>query len=123
MRLLLAVLAFSAVLTTPSFAGSSGGGLAPAANKKCTPPATFPEEGGRFTSLSAGSGVKCTTASSVATAWAKCAAANGKGGRCVKKVKGYACGETATTVGTIRTSRVTCKKKKLAVKFGAERSV
>jgi hypothetical protein len=122
MRLLIAALAVSALLTTPAFA-AHGSSAKATKFKKCDVPATFPEEGGSFTSLSAGSGVKCTTAASVATAWAKCAAANGKGGRCVKKVKGYGCAEIATTAGTTRTSRVTCKKKKLAVKFGASRAV
>ena len=121
MRLLIAALAVSALLTTPAFAAP--GSSAKTTFKKCEAPPTFPEEGGSFTSLSAGSGVKCTTASSVATAWAKCAAANGQGGRCVKKVKGYGCGESATTAGGIRNSRVTCKKKKAVVKFGASRSV
>ena len=123
MRILIAALTASVLLSAPVLA--EAGGVAPSASKfkKCTAPATFPEEGGSFTSLSAGSGVKCTSAASIATAWAKCAAANGKGGRCVKKVKGYACGETATTSGTVRTSKVTCKKKKAVVKFGASRSV
>jgi hypothetical protein len=122
MRLLIAALAVSAMLTAPALAGPGPSAKA-AAFKKCESPTTFPEEGGSFTSLSAGSGVKCTTAASVATAWAKCAAANGKGGRCVKRVKGYGCAESATTSGTTRTSRVTCKKKKATVKFGASRSV
>src|SRR4051812_14404975 len=119
MRLLIAALALSALLATPAHGSSAKA----TTFKKCDAPATFPEEGGSFTSLSAGSGVKCTSAGSIATAWAKCAAANGKGGRCVKKVKGYGCGETATTSGSIRTSRVTCKKKKLVVKFAVTRSV
>ena len=122
MRLLIATLALSAMLAAPALA-EHGAGAKAATFKKCTPPEAFPEDGGSFTSLSAGSGVKCTSAGSIATAWAKCAAANGKGGRCVKKVKGYACGESATTSGTTRTSRVTCKKKKAVVKFGASRSV
>jgi hypothetical protein len=122
MRLLIAALALSALLTSPALA-ADGASAKATSLKKCAAPTTFPEEGGSFTSLSAGSGVKCTSAASVATAWAKCAAANGKGGRCVKKIKGYACGETATTSGATRTSRVTCKKKKAVVKFGASRSV
>src|SRR3954453_3570355 len=119
MRLLIAALALSALLATPAHGSSAKA----TTFKKCEAPAAFPEEGGSFTSLSAGSGVKCTSAASIATAWAKCAAANGKGGRCVKKVKGYACGEVATTSGAVRTSRVTCAKKKAVVKFGASRAV
>src|SRR3954452_5519491 len=107
MRLLIAVLALSAVVAFPALAHA--GARSKTTFKKCEPPAAFPEEGGSFTSLSAGSGVKCTSAASVATAWAECAAANGNGGRCVKKVKGYACAETATTSGPTRNSRVTCK--------------
>ena len=122
MRLLIATLAVSAMLTAPALA-DHGASAKSTTFKKCEAPTAFPEDGGSFTSLSAGSGVKCTTAASVATAWAKCAAANGKGGRCVKKVKGYGCTESATTSGTIRTSRVTCKKKKSVVKFGASRTV
>jgi hypothetical protein len=122
MRLLIAALAVSALLTTPAFA-DHGASAAATKFKKCEAPTTFPEDGGSFTSLSAGSGVKCTSAASVANAWAKCAAANGKGGRCVKKVKGYGCAEIATTSGTTRSSRVTCKKKKAVVKFGASRAV
>jgi hypothetical protein len=122
MRLLIATLALSAMLTAPALA-DHGASAKATTFKKCEAPKTFPEDGGSFTSLSAGSGVKCTSAASVATAWAKCAAANGKGGRCVKKVKGYACAEIATTSGTTRASRVTCKKKKAAVKFGASRAV
>jgi|tagenome__1003787_1003787.scaffolds.fasta_scaffold19118603_2 hypothetical protein len=122
MRLLIATVALSATLAAPALA-DHGASARSTSFKRCGAPAAFPEEGGSFTSLSAGSGVKCTTAASVATAWAKCAAANGKGGRCVKKVKGYGCGDTATTVGTTRTSRVTCKKKKAIVKFGVSRAV
>src|SRR4051794_10005894 len=122
MRLIIAALALSAVLTSPALAAPGASGKA-TTFKKCAAPTTFPEEGGSFTSLSAGSGVKCTSAASIATAWAKCAAANGKGGRCVKKVKGYGCGEVATTSGAVRASRVTCTKKKAVVKFGASRAV
>jgi hypothetical protein len=122
MRILIATLAVSAMLTSPAFA-EHGASARATTFKKCDAPPVFPEDGGSFTSLSAGSGVKCTTAAAVATAWAKCAAANGKGGRCVKKVKGYGCAESATTSGTTRTSRVTCKKKKAVVKFGVSRSV
>jgi hypothetical protein len=122
MRPLIAALAVSAMLAAPALADYSASASA-TTFKKCDAPTAFPEDGGSFTSLSAGSGVKCTTAASVATAWAKCAAANGKGGRCVKKVKGYGCAESATTSGTTRTSRVTCQKKKARVKFGASRAV
>ena len=123
MRFLTALLAVAALLAVPALAAGSDDSVTAAKNKKCDVPKTFPEDGGAFTSLTAGTGVKCTSAASVATAWAKCAAANGKGGRCVKKVKGYACRETATTVGTTRTSKLTCQKKKLVVKFGATRTV
>src|SRR3954447_1798587 len=121
MRLLIAVLALSAVVASPALAHA--GARSKTTFKKCEAPATFPEAGGSFTSLSAGSGVKCTSAASIATAWAKCAAANGKGGGCVKTVKGYGCGEVATTSGAVRASRVTCTKKKAVVKFGASRAV
>ena len=123
MRFLTALLAAAALLAVPALAAGNDASVTAAKNKKCDVPAKFPEDGGAFTSLTAGTGVKCTSAASVATAWAKCAAANGKGGRCVKKVKDYACQETATTVGTTRTSKVTCKKKKLVVKFGVTRTV
>jgi hypothetical protein len=41
----------------------------------------------------------------------------------VKKVSGYACQEQATTVGTVRTSKVKCVKKKVVVQFGETRQV
>src|SRR4051812_31415459 len=102
MLILIAALAVSALVATPALA-DPGATVAKTTFKKCTPPKKFPEDGGGFKSLSAGSGVKCKKAASVATAWAKCAAANGKGGRCVKKVNGYACAEQATTSGYVRT--------------------
>jgi hypothetical protein len=123
MRTLIAALAVSALVVTPALADSGGASGKATTFKKCAAPANFPEDGGSFSSLSAGSGVKCTSAASIATAWAKCAAANGKGGRCVKKVKGYGCAERSTTSGTVRTSSVTCKKKKALVRFGVSRSV
>lgn len=89
---------------------------------KCTPPRTFPEAGGTFTSLAA-TGATCKAATSVATAFAKCQAANGKGGRCVKKVSGYACQEQATTVGTTRTSKARCVKRKGVISIGETRTV
>jgi hypothetical protein len=106
----------AALVASPADAKSS-----PKATK-CTPPKTFPEAGGKFTSLTV-TGGKCTTATSVANGWAKCATANGKGGRCVKKVSGYACGEVATTVGTTRTSNVTCGKGSVRVKFAVTRRI
>src|SRR3954464_12974395 len=119
MRPLITLLALSAVLAVPALADGADAGVSAAGFKKCDVPKAFPEEGGSFKSLSAGSGVKCTSAASIATAWARCAAANGKGGRCVKLVKGYACAEIATTAGGVRSAKVTCKKKKLAVKLTA----
>jgi hypothetical protein len=117
-RLLIVVAAAFALLATPGLAGASR-----AKATKCTPPKTFPEVGGKFTSLTA-TGATCKTATSVATAWAKCAAANGKAGRCVTKVAGgYACGESARTIGTTRTSSVVCGKGDARVKIGVTRVV
>src|SRR5689334_16617173 len=101
-----AALLLVAVVASPAAAASK-----PA---KCTPPKTFPEAGGKFTSLAI-TGGKCTTASSAATAFAKCQAANGKGGRCVKKVSGYACSEQRTTVAGTATIKARCAKGKVVV--------
>jgi hypothetical protein len=118
MRLLLVLaVVFAAVLLA-----SPAGAAASTKPTKCTPPKTFPEAGGKFTSLTA-LGTTCKTATSLATAVAKCQAANGKGGRCVKKVSGYACTEQATTVGTVRTSKLRCVKKAVVVTFGETRQV
>ncbi len=89
----------------------------------CTPPAAFPEAGGSFTSLAASKGVTCATATAVAKAYATCATANGKGGRCVKKVRGYACREEAFTAGGVRTTTATCTSGTKTVSVGTERRV
>ncbi|MDA0183386.1 hypothetical protein OJ997_23955 [Solirubrobacter phytolaccae] len=72
----------------------------------CTPP-KYPGSG-YFTSLKA-TKVSCGEASKVALAFHKCRTKKGVSGRCVSKVRKYACNEKRTTISTEINGRVTCK--------------
>lgn len=53
---------------------------------------------------------KCAAGISVVKAFHACRLANGPSGRCVKLVKGYACGEIRTNGPTQFSATATCKK-------------
>ena len=94
--------------------------LAPSASaKSCTPPA-YPGTGA-FTSLKV-TKATCSTGQKVAVAHSKCRMKNGPAGRCVTKVRGYACAERRTTVGTQISASVTCSRKKRKVAFAYQQS-
>ncbi len=59
--------------------------------------------------------VSCKDAIKLVKAFHVCRMANGPAGRCVKKVRGYACGEVRNGPPTAYTSRVTCRKAKASV--------
>ena len=63
--------------------------------------------------------VSCSTGKSVALAFHKCRTKTGISGRCVSKVKGYACRETRQTIATEIDGKVTCTNgsKKVALTY------
>jgi hypothetical protein len=73
----------------------------------CKPP-EYPGGSGYFTSLKA-TKVSCGEASKVALAFHKCRTKTGVSGRCVSKVRKFACKEQRTTIATEINGRVTCK--------------
>jgi hypothetical protein len=91
-----------------------------AAAKSCATPA-YPGEGS-FTSLKVTKGT-CAKATQVALAHYQCRTKTGPAGRCVKRVKGYACNEVRTNLPTEITARVTCTKKKRKVTFGFRQAI
>jgi len=84
----------------------AAGAPATASAATCKPP-KYPGSG-YFTSLKV-TKVSCATGSSVALAFHKCRVKKGVTGRCVSKVKGYACKETRESISTEIDGRVTCK--------------
>jgi hypothetical protein len=58
----------------------------------------------------------CKTGIDVVKAYQACRLKNGVSGRCVKKVKGYACREVRSSGPTEFTATATCTKKKVVVK-------
>ena len=95
-RLLTFVLLLCAVVAAAPAAASAA---------SCTPP-KYPGSG-YFTSLKV-TKVSCSTGKSVALAFHKCRTKHGISGRCVSKVKGYACRETRQTISTEIDGKVTC---------------
>lgn len=61
------------------------------------------------------SGTSCDAGKRVVRAFTRCRLANGVSGRCVRLVKGFACGEIRTNLPTEISSRVTCKKRRATV--------
>ena len=59
--------------------------------------------------------VTCKDAIKLVKAFHACRMANGPAGRCVKKVKGYACGEVRNGPPDAYTSKATCRKGKASV--------
>lgn len=82
----------------------------------CSPP-KYPGSG-YFTSLKA-TKTTCADASKVALAFHKCRTKKGDSGRCVSKVRKYACRETRTAISTEINGRVTCTygKKKVELTY------
>jgi len=95
-RLIAFVLVLCAVVAAAPAAASAA---------TCKPPA-YPGSG-YFTSLKV-TKVSCSTGKSVALAFHKCRTKHGISGRCVSKVKGYACRETRQTISTEIDGKVTC---------------
>lgn len=60
-------------------------------------------------------GVRCDAGISVVRAFHSCRLANGESGRCVRRVKGYACAEIRTSAPTQFSASVTCKKDRASV--------
>jgi hypothetical protein len=58
----------------------------------------------------------CKNGIAIVKAYHACRTAHGVSGRCVKKVKGYACRETRTTGPTEFSAKVVCVKGKATVK-------
>ncbi|HET6448164.1 MAG TPA: hypothetical protein VFG31_03570 [Conexibacter sp.] len=67
------------------------------------------------TSLKVAGGVTCGRGVSLVRAFHQCRLANGPSGRCVRLVRGYACREQRTTVGTQISATVTCAKRSKSV--------
>jgi hypothetical protein len=59
--------------------------------------------------------LRCGRGISVVRAFHACRLANGPSGRCVRLVKGYACGEIRTNSPTQFSSTVTCRKDRATV--------
>jgi hypothetical protein len=59
--------------------------------------------------------VRCATGISVVRAFHACRLAHGLSGRCVRLVKGYACGEQRTNAPTQFSATVTCRKDRASV--------
>ena len=92
--------------------------LAPGASaaKSCTAPA-YPGGMGTFSSLKVAK-VSCATGKKVTLSYHACRTKTGPAGRCVGKVRGYACREQRTTVATEISAKVQCQKgKKKKVSF------
>jgi hypothetical protein len=91
-------------------------GASAAKSKSCPAPA-YPTPNGSFSSLKV-TKVSCATGKKVVLAYHACRTKNGPAGRCVKKVRGYACQEQRTTVGTQIEAKARCAKgKKKKVSF------
>lgn len=58
---------------------------------------------------------RCDRGISVVRAFHSCRLANGTSGRCVRLVKGYACGEIRTNSPTQFSAKVTCRKDRATV--------
>ena len=102
----LALVAFAAIAPSASAA------------KSCTAPA-YPTPNGSFSSLKV-TKVSCATGKKVTLSYHACRTKTGPAGRCVSKVRGYACREQRTTVATQIDAKVSCakgKKKKVSFSY------
>jgi hypothetical protein len=91
-------------------------GASAAHAKQCDEPA-YPVPNGSFSKLTAKK-TTCAKAARVAVKHYKCRTKTGPAGRCVSKVKGYACNEQRTTSPTGDfAAKVTCTKGQAKVSF------
>jgi hypothetical protein len=86
----------------------------PAAGAATCKPGAYPGAGGTYKSLSV-TKTTCSAGQKVANAFQACRLKNGKSGRCVKKVLGYACREQRTATPVQFTAKVTCANGKKKV--------
>jgi len=108
LRTLIVTLLAGFLLTVP--------GASTAHAKQCEEPA-YPAPNGSFTNLTAKKAT-CAKAARVAVKHYECRTKNGPTGRCVTKVKGFACVEDRTTAPTGDFSaKVTCTKDQAKVGF------
>jgi hypothetical protein len=82
----------------------------------------YPDASGEWTSLKVAK-VNCAEGKRVLDAFHACRTKTGASGRCVRKVRGYACSEQRTTTGGQISASATCKKGSRKVTFAFRQTV
>jgi hypothetical protein len=77
---------------------------------------------GEYTSLKV-THVSCADGTKVVKSFSTCRTKTGPAGRCVKKVRGYACNEIRTSSPSEFVSKVTCKNGKRTVKLSYRQTI
>lgn len=113
------------MVATVALAGASGAQAAPTAQAAATCDISKVATTLGPTSVTALSVTKTTCKNGIAVvkAFHACRLKNGVSGRCVKKVKGYACREVRTNGPSQFTATVTCSKGKARVKHAYTQSL
>ncbi|MDO8212369.1 hypothetical protein [Conexibacter sp. CPCC 206217] len=114
----LRALAVTGALALASLGASSAVSAAPVAKaaKTCSVKGKEQTYGPSYVTSLSVTGVSCGEGEKVVRAYYRCRAVNGPAGRCVRKVRGFACTEQRAGIATQFDARVTCKKRGATVR-------